>query len=268
MTDGTHSTHMTSPEIRRVHTDRPWAWLAAGWRDLRRAPMLSLPFGLVYAAVGLVGTILIWSYGDFHLIIPLASGFVLIGPIVAVGLYQISRRLSRGESVRWSDVATAWRSNPMQIALMGLVLLLFMMAWFRFASLLMFIFLSDQGPSPDALVLLDLMTEPENLPYLFVGTVIGAAMSALAFMLSVVSIPLLMDRPESDVISAIVTSVKVVRENFWTMALWAWLVALFIFAGVVTAYVLLVITLPLVGHATWHAYADLVGWNDEDSREG
>lgn len=263
MTESTHHGLVGMPRIRRVHSDRPWAWLTAGWRDMMRAPMLSLPFGVVYAAGGAVMTVLIWVYGHFYLILPLVAGFLLIGPIAAVGLYQISRRLSRGQPLRVVDVLTAWRANPVQIALMGVVLILFMFAWFRLATLLFFLFVSGAPPAPDALAVLNLALMPESLPALVIGTLIGAVLAAVVFAISVVSIPLLMDRPDSNVISAIIASFLAVRENFWTMALWAWLVALFIGAGLASGYILLIFTLPLIGHATWHAYEDLIGWGDD-----
>lgn len=263
MTEATHHGLPGMPRIRRVYTDRPWAWLTAGWRDLTRAPLLSLPFGIIYAAGGAVMTMLIWIYDEFYLILPMVAGFLLIGPIIAVGLYQISRRLSRGQPLGVVDVLTAWRANPVQIALMGVVLILFMFAWFRFATLLFFLFVSGAPPAPDALEVLNLALSPQSLPALAIGTVIGAVLAAVVFAISVVSIPLLMDRPDSNVMSAIIASLLVVRENFWTMALWAWLVALFIGVGLATGYVLLIVTLPLVGHATWHAYEELVGWGDD-----
>ena len=99
-------------------------------------------------------------------------------------------------------------------------------------------------------------------PFLVVGMIVGGALAALVFAISAVSIPMLLDR-NVNVIAAIVTSFEAVRQNFWPMALWAWLIALFVGAGVVTFYLGLIVTLPLIGHATWHAYKDLVIWDKD-----
>jgi len=262
MSDVAEVSGPATPEIRTVYTDRPWTWLMNGWQDLRRAPLYSLLFGVIYAAVGWALTIAIWVTENYFLVLPLTAGFMLVGPIIAVGLYNISRRLERDEPVDWRDTLTAWRRNPTQIALMGLVLVLFMFAWFRFAVMLFYIFFSYAPPPPDPYLLLDAVLTYESLPFLIIGTAIGAVFAGLAFSISVVAPPLLMDRPDASVFHGIFASLRVVQRNFWTMALWAWLIALFIGVSLVTGYVLLIVTLPLIGHASWHAYRETVVWPD------
>lgn len=262
MSEAAGFANTTSPEIRTVYTDRPWTWLMRGWQDLRQAPLYSLLFGFVYALAGWGLTIAIWVTENYFLVLPLTAGFLLIGPIIAVGLYNISRRLERGEPVQWRDTLTAWRSNPTQIAFMGLTLVLFMIAWFRFAVMLFYMFFSYAPPPPDPYLFLDAMLTYESLPFLVIGTAIGAVFAGLAFAISVVTPPLLLDRPEASVFQGIFASVQVVQRNFWTMALWAWLIALFIGVSLITGYVLLIVTLPLIGHASWHAYRETVHWPD------
>ena len=144
---------------------------------------------------------------------------------------------------------------------MALVLMLFMLAWVRFAMILFALFFSDNPPRPEPLFLLDVFASAESIPFLVVGTIIGGVLAAVVFAISAISVPLLVDR-DVNVFTAIVASVEAVRQNFWTMALWAWLIALFVAAGIITDYLGLIVTLPLVAHASWHAYKALVVWDD------
>ena len=140
---------------------------------------------------------------------------------------------------------------------MGVALLLFMFAWIRLAALIFMLFFGLAPPALENLVSQTLLSA-ESLPFLITGTAVGAVLSVIAFAISVVSIPLLLDRTEANVITAIATSVVAVRENLATMALWAALIVLFVGAGIATLYLGLIVALPLIGHATWHAYKDLV----------
>lgn len=249
-----------TPAVRRVDLDRPWGWLAAGWRDMRRAPGVCLGYGLIFAAAGALLSGLVWFYDVFYLVLPLTAGFMLMGPILAVGLYEVSRRLEAGEPVSLGDALVAWRRNASQIGLMGLGLMLFLLAWIRLATLIFALFFSSNPPRPEgALFIVDVFLSVESLPFLVVGTLVGGILAALVFAFSVISIPLLLDR-EVNIFVAVSTSVAAVRRNFWTMALWAWLIVIFVGVGLATAYVGLIVTVPLIGLATWHAYRDSVDW--------
>ncbi len=252
-----------TPRVKRVDLDRPWSWLAAGWRDMRRAPGVCLSYGLMFAAAGAGLSGLIWFYDVFYLVLPLTAGFMLMGPILAVGLYEASRRLEAGETVTLGEALGAWRRNVTQIGLMGVALMLFLLAWIRLATLIFALFFSSNPPRPEmALFINDVFLSVESLPFLIVGTLVGGALALTVFAISVVSIPLLLDR-QTNVFTAIITSIEVVKQNFWTMALWAWLIVIFVGVGLATAYVGLVITVPLIGLATWHAYRDCVDWVSE-----
>ena len=245
--------------VRKIDADQPWTWLSKGWHDLCRVPALSLPFGLVYTALGMAILALVAVYDVFYLTGPLMAGFMLVGPLAAVGLYQISRSLGRGERISLGEVLTAWRHNRLQIALMGLVLMLILLAWMRIAQLIFALFNAYTLPPPDFLAFIDFLLATEQIPFLIFGTAVGGVIAAGVFAVSAISIPLLVDRPDRDVFQAIATSINAVNANFWPMALWAWLVALFIGVGLATGFLGLIITLPLIGHASWHAYEDLVG---------
>ena len=261
MSDTVPVSTIALPKIRKVDPDHPWRWLSAGWADMRRVPAISLVYGLGCAVAGYILTAAIWIYDQFFLVLPLAAGFMLLGPILGVGLYDTSRRLGAGEPTGLGAALTSWRANAAQIALMGLVLMLFMLAWVRFAMILFALFFSDNPPRPEPMFLLDVFVSAESIPFLIVGTLIGGVLAAVVFAISAISVPLLVDR-DVNVFTAIVASVEAVRQNFWTMALWAWLIALFVAAGLITGYLGLIVTLPLVAHASWHAYKALVVWDD------
>jgi uncharacterized membrane protein len=139
-----------------------------------------------------------------------------------------------------------------------LALVLFMMAWMLLAMIIFALFFSDRLPGPDNFIF-EVFLSVESIPFLIVGTGAGAVLAALVFAISAVSIPMLLDR-DVDVLTAVVTSLTAVRRSPGAMAVWAGLIVLFIGAGLVTAYLGLIVTLPLIGHAAWHAYKDLVGF--------
>jgi len=128
------------PQIRQVPVDRPWVWLAAGWRDMLAAPSISLTYGLVLAGFGWLAVALFLWLDLPYLILPLSAGFFFVGPFIAIGLYEVSRRLEAGLTVDGETTFFAWRRNPGQIALMGGLLLFFHLAWMRAAQLLFAVF--------------------------------------------------------------------------------------------------------------------------------
>lgn len=253
---------VTVPAIRRVGLDRPWQWLAAGWRDLARAPLVSLSLGFLFALAGWLLTFGLWWVGLLYLVLPLATGFMIVGPILAIEFYEISRRLAAGERVSFAGAFAAFRRNPRQIAVLGFVLLLILLTWIRIAAMIFMLYWGLEPPSFEDLVV-NTFLRPASLPFLIVGTGAGGLFALLAFAVSAVSIPMLADRRRTDAITAVVTSVRAVRENPGAMLLWAALIAAATGLGLATLYLGLVVAVPLVGHATWHAYRDLVGPAEE-----
>ncbi len=244
------------PRVRKVDLDRPWTWLAAGWSDLRRAPQVSFAYGGLLAAISLLLAAILWAGDAFYLLLPLTAGFSFVAPLLAVGLYDTSRRLAAGLPVGLKQALLAWRLNGGQLALLGLVLALLHLAWIRIATLLYAVFFSAQAPSLPQLVD-NLFFSSVSLPFLIVGTLVGFALAALAFAIAAVSIPMLIDR-DTNVFAAIATSFVAVGENLRPMALWAALIAGFTAFGLATFFVGLALVLPLVAHATWHCYRDVV----------
>lgn len=238
--------------IRAVGTDEPFRWLAAGWRDFRAAPAVSLALGLIVVVAGFVLTFGLAASGYFYLIAPLAVGFMLVGPALTMGYYAVSRDVEQGHRPSLPRALAAWRANTGPILAFGLALVAFLVLWMRFAALIFAIFFPYSMMDVQALLNATLFTV-EGLSFLFVGTLVGGVMAAIAFAAGAFSLPLLLDR-KCGLVEALVTSVIAVVLNARTMVVWAALVVLFAGAGLLLGYVGLAVTLPLVGHATWHAY--------------
>lgn len=241
----------------RVGLDRPWAWLAAGWRDFARAPGISLAYGAALSAAGLLMAWALAVAGMFYLILPLVCGFMLVGPLVAVGLYEVSRRLETGSPVSLGAALRAYGRNATQIAAIGLVLMLFLMFWVRVALLLFALFFSQQPPADLHMFVELVFFSASGLPFLVTGTLVGACFAAAAFAIGAVSLPMLLDR-DTNVVEAVAVSVAAVLRNWQVMAGWAGLIVLFTAAGLATGFLGLAVALPLIAHASWHAYRDLV----------
>jgi uncharacterized membrane protein len=255
--DAAASSERARLRTRLVSEEHPWQWLSAGWRDLRRAPQVSLAYGAVISGVSFLLTAGLYLTDLLYLLLPLAAGFMFVGPLVAMCFYEVSRRLEAGRPVSVAGVAIAWRGNFSQIAGMGLVLMLFMLVWIRLATLIFALFFTGTPASWEALVNI-VFFSLDGIPFLVVGTIIGGVLAALAFAISAISLPLLLDR-EVSVITAIGVSAEAVLRNWRVMIGWAGLIVLFTAGGLATAYIGLIVTLPLLGHASWHAYRDLVG---------
>jgi uncharacterized membrane protein len=245
------------PQIRQVPLDRPWDWLTAGWDDMVAAPGISLAYGLVPVVAGWLAVLVMLRLDLPYLVLPLSAGFFFVGPFLAVGLYDLSRRREAGYVADGEMTLWAWRRNPDQIALMGLLLLLFHLAWMRLAQLLFALFEWQTVSSWDRFADV-IWTSSRSLPFLALGITLGGALAAVAFAIGAFSMPYLLDRRDSNMFEAIATSVAAVRLNLRPMALWAGLIVLLVALGMVPGLLGLLVTVPLVAHATWHAYRDIV----------
>ncbi|MBU2580733.1 MAG: DUF2189 domain-containing protein [Alphaproteobacteria bacterium] len=243
--------------VNSVVFDEPWNWLAAGWRDLVATPGLSLGYGAVFAAVSIALVDGLTFVGLQSVVLALAGGFLILGPLFAVGLYEISRRRAAGEPVTISSVLRVKTQSPLQLVYMGFVLLFIFSAWLRFAFLLFAVFFGDAVLPPAERFVPELLFTSHGLGLLITGTMVGAGLALLAYAVSVVSIPMLMTE-RVDFITAIFLSIQTVVKNPVPMMLWAALIAGIMACGIALAFVGLVVAFPLVGHATWHAYRDLV----------
>ncbi len=249
------------PALRRVPVDAPWVWLAAGWQDMWRTPGVSLSYGAVFASAAAVLILGLWSVGAQSMFFALAGGFLLVGPFLAVGLYEASQRLGRGETVRLSDIVWAGFGARGQLAFFGAVLLFVFMLWLQLALLLLMLFVGTSGAPHPGELLQVAQFAPRALALLVVGTLIGGIIATFVFAISVVAVPMLLVA-HVDAISAARASFAAVIGNPKPMALWAVLIAGIMALGFATLLAGLIIAFPLIGHATWHAYADLYGRPD------
>ena len=243
--------------IRHVPFDAPYSWLAAGWRDMWRVPRVSLAYGAIFALAGVLLAVGLTQVGLLSLIIVLAAGFILLGPMLAAGLYETSRRLETSEPVSLVSTLRAGFFGERQLAYMGLLLMLIYLAWVEIALLLFMLFLGPQPMPPLEAFVPTLLLTPQGLGLLTLGTGVGMALAATVFAISAVAVPLLMVE-RVDVVTAALTSIRACRVNPKAMALWAALIAGVMLLGFATLFFGLVITFPLIGHATWHAFRDLV----------
>jgi uncharacterized membrane protein len=244
----------TFPPVGRVGLAAPFRWVGAGARDLLAAPAASLFYGAAFAIAGwLIYFVFQFAYAYAY---GLTWGFLLVGPYLATGLYDISRRREAGEAVRLRPTLTAWRANIGGFSVFSIVLTVLMLLWSR-ASLIVFALYFSSG-LPSVADLLAQTLSLEHWDFVLTYFAVGAIFAQIAFSISVVSIPMMMDR-HTDAIVAAITSVRAMFENPGPLLLWALLIVALIGAGFATGFAGLVVTVPIVGHATWHAYRELVG---------
>jgi uncharacterized membrane protein len=242
------------PKPRTIGFDAPWRWLGKGWQDLRAAPAASLFYGAILTVMGVVLT---QFAGSGALALAFLSGFLLVGPFVLMGLYDISRRRERGEPVVLAHTMSAWQDNAPAIGFCALILMLLLAVWLRISSVVVALFFPDGMPSGSALVA-QLMENPDSLGFVAAYVAAGFGFALFVFATSVVSLPMLLDRKSMDTLSAMITSFNALRANFWPMVLWGVVIVTLVGAGFATFYLGLLAVLPLIGHATWHAYREVV----------
>jgi len=249
--------HFLSPGVRAVATDRPFSWLRAGWRDLTRNPLVSIGYGLIVVVACYAILVVLDQTDRLHLFLPMLSGFMLIGPLAATPFFEISRRIEKGRRVTFVSALGAFVRHPLMMASISIILVLAYLAWLQTAVL---IFEQFFGPDASAVWLLigALFDRPSVLLFLISEIVAGFAIAVVVFSISAVSVAMLVDR-DVNVLVAMKTSLVVVRRNFWAMLVWAGLIVLFTGVGLAFAFCGLAVTQPLFGHASWHAYRDLVG---------
>ena len=256
------STSMTAGErglaVRRITMqDIPDA-LGRGWADFLAMPTHALFLVVIYPVVGLLLAAATASADIVPLLFPLVAGFALLGPLAALGLYEVSRRRERGQRVTASDAFGVVRSPalPAIVELAALLAIIFV-AWLVAAMVLERAILGPTRAGSIVDFVTGVLTTPEGWMLIVAGHAVGFAFAALSFALGAVSFPLLLDRG-TDLRTAVMTSVRAIRENPKVMAAWALTIAVLMAAGSVFFFVGLAIVLPVLGHATWHMYRKLV----------
>ena len=248
----------TAPTVRKIGPADLRAALRAGFDDFWAMPTHVVFLGLIYPIVGLLLARLVFGYDVLPLLFPLAAGFALVGPFAALGLYELSRRREAGLDTAWKHAFDVVRSPsfPAIVALGGLLVLIFLV-WIAAANA---IYVATFGYAPAASMpdFLDrVFNTPEGWRLIVVGNGVGFLFAVLALTISVVSFPLLLDRPVSPAV-AILTSVRAVLRNPLTMALWGLIVAVGLVVGSIPVFFGLAIVVPVLGHSTWHLYRRVV----------
>jgi len=227
------------------------AALAAGWQDFRSHPAYGIFFAAVYVAAGLALTHALFTRGEPGWLLLAACGFPLVAPFTAVGLYEVSRRREAGLPVSWGPVLGAVRARgDDQVVMMGFVVFIAFAFWVVLARGIFAIFMSETGLGTATI---DLFLHGMGLAMLLVGGLVGALIALAFFAITVISLPMLVDR-QVDFITAIIVSLGTVRSNPAVMIAWAALVAALLVLAMIPMFFGLFVALPLLGHATWHLY--------------
>jgi uncharacterized membrane protein len=227
--------------------------LRAGLADYRRAPAFGLFFASVYVAGGLLLWWVLTTRGQIWWTVPMTLGFPLLGPFVAVGLYEVSRNLERAQRPLWRDVLGAIaRERHRQIPPLAAVIVVFFLFWNFLAHMIFALFMGLQVMT-NVTSSLDVYLTSQGLAMLAVGTLIGAVFATVLFSATVISLPMLLDR-EVDFVTAMLTSFAVVRASPAVLLGWGVLIAAMIFVAMVPAFLGLFAALPVIGHASWHLY--------------
>lgn len=227
-------------------------WLHLGWRDVLRAPLVALAHGVLMASFG----VLLWVFAAdrFWILAGAFSGFLLVAPVMATGLYVISRRLEQGRRASFAAVLQVWCSGNRRLMLFGALLALAGTGWVLTSAALITLHAPQPVNAPIDFIRHVVLGDG----WLFeVWMMLGGLLAAPVFASSVVALPLLLDRPVG-VLAAVLTSWRVVIANPIPMAAWAAVILTLTFLGMVTALIGLIVIMPLLGHASWHAYRDLV----------
>ena len=241
------------PEVRSVGLEAPWRWLQGGLEDLHRGGGASLFYGACYTLCGwLLYLVFQKAYALFA---GLTTGFLLLGPLLAMGLYDISRRLERGETPRLQPTLSCWRPNLANLGVFAGVLAVVMLLWAR-ASMVVFALFFDGGLPTfgDVLRALFAFQQPE---FALVYFIVGGFFAAFVFAIGIIAVPLMLDRG-TDAVTAGLASIAACARNPGPLLLWAACIAVLVGLSMATLFLGLIVVMPLLGHGTWHAYRDLV----------
>lgn len=243
--------------MRPVGPGAPFGWLAAGWRDLRAHPGIALFYGLCFWLMAFTLGAVFRAQPEYTLTI--ASGCLLVGPFLAMGLYEVSRRREQGLRPELGASLSCWDSHIRSMGMLVLVLIVLELLWGR-ASLVVFAVFFNTG-MPSTTGVLHAVFNPQNLEFVAVYLAVGGMFAALVFSTAVVSIPMILDR-DTDAVTAAITSIRVMFSNPGVMLLWGLLITALIALALLPWGLGLVLIGPLLGHASWHAYRGTVRWQE------
>jgi uncharacterized membrane protein len=247
------STSIFNLALATLPVSAPFVWLRKGWRDFARQPKIGLFYGLCFF---LMGHALWWVFSEAPAyVMALSAGFLLMGPFLCLGLYYASREQEKGRVPHLLASLQCWRPSSGTMGIFAGVLLVLEMIWGR-ASLVVFAVSFDLPPGGQ--ITLSQLLDPENLPFLITFTLVGGVFASLIFVTSVISIPMILDR-KVDAVSAALTSVRACLQNPGVMLLWGALITVLVGLSMLPYFAGLLLTGPVLGHATWHAYRSIIG---------
>ncbi|MET0943224.1 MAG: DUF2189 domain-containing protein [Mesorhizobium sp.] len=238
---------------RNLPANAAFGWLASGWRDFLIRPELSLAYGLAVFAISLGIVWALIALGHDYILFPALAGFMVVGPLLAIGLYQKSRAIMNGEPLSLSSMIFVRAKSGAQVWFTGAILCLLMLTWMRAAVIIYALFFGLRPfPGLDHVTEM-LFTTGTGLAMLLVGSVVGGIFAAFSFAISTFSIPMLLDE-DIDAFTGMGTSISLVWSNLPVMITWGIIVLALFLVSVATGLVGLIVTFPVLGHATWHAY--------------
>lgn len=266
------NTALATPHVRSISLLQPLQWLALGWRDMARCGWISFAHGLVLALLGWL--ILLLTHDRFWLLAGAFSGFLVIAPVLATSLYALSRAVGRGEKadfrlvlktwLNWQSGHTnKWGNDYWALVQFGSLLALAALGWMLTSAAFVTVFTPTPVNSPIEFVQHVILAEDGFVFELWLG--LGGLLAAPMFASSAVAIPLLLDRRVT-LLQAVLTSWRAVLENPAPMAFWAFLIMAFTLLGFASLLLGLIAIMPMLGHASWHAYRDLVDVSDLPER--
>jgi len=230
--------------------------LRRGARDFVKKPLYGIAFSLFYVIGGWAMLWLTWASGQSYWLTFAAIGFPLIGPFAAVGLYEVSHRLENGTEMSWGDITgVVMRQSKRQLPSICAIIIIVFLFWFFLAHMIFALFLG-LSTMTNVSSSLDIYFTANGIQMLVMGSAVGAGFALLLYMITVLSLPLLLDR-EVDFVTAMITSFKFVQENFKVMFVWGVLLAVLTFVAMMPGFLGLFVVLPILGHASWHLYAQV-----------
>lgn len=247
------------PAVHKIGIDDLRQALVRGWQDFAAFPSQALFIILIYPIVGFVLLQLALGNATLPLIFPLVAGFALVGPLAAVGLYELSRRRELGLDTHWTHAFDVLkRPSIFAIAALGVVLLILFSAWMMAAH---WIYMALMGPYPPDSILAflnDVLTTERGWMLILIGNTVGLVFAALVLTIGAISFPMLVDR-DVGAAAAVWTSIRTVIANPITMAVWGLIVGSLLLLGSLLFFIGLAVVMPLLGHASWHLYRSVVG---------
>jgi uncharacterized membrane protein len=238
---------------RSLNPADPFKWLAQGWRDFMTMPVMSIAYGLLILviSIGFVGGLI--ALGRDYILFPAFAGFMVVGPILAVGLYEKSRRIEEGLPLSWSNLFFVKPRSGGQILFTGVLLCLLMMVWMR-AAVIIYALFFGLVPFPGLNHIASMLFSTQvGWAMLAVGTAVGGLFAAFSFAISAFSIPMLLDQ-STDAFTAMGSSMALVWTNLRVLLIWAVIVLALFLLSLATCMLGLLVIFPLLGHASWHAY--------------